>query len=149
MCNFVSFSLLADCCEIALPQGPCQQAFRFPYSLLPNTLPRLGAGRTSIAPMTALHALSPRRTRFQPRQEILEEVVAGLLWMQLDLPRDVGRGEMQAMAHRLVTRIRTGATETMVAAEIADFQLRRFCRPANLPVIRDLTRRSVDAVRGC
>ncbi len=99
--------------------------------------------------MTALHALSPRRTRFQPRQEILEEVVAGLLWMQLDLPRDVGRGEMQAMAHRLVTRIRTGATETMVAAEIADFQLRRFCRPANLPVIRDLTRRSVDAVRGC
>jgi hypothetical protein len=89
-----------------------------------------------------------RRTRFQPRLDIMDEVVAGLLWMQLDLPHDIGRDEMQDLAHRLVSRIRGGAPETSVAAEIAELQCGQFCRPANLPVIRELTRRSIEAVRG-
>ena len=89
-----------------------------------------------------------RRIRFQPRLEILDEVVAGLLWMQLDLPGDVDRDEMQGLANRLVSRIRAGAGETAIATEIAELQSGRFCRPANLPVIRDLTRRSIEAVRG-
>lgn len=98
--------------------------------------------------MTALRALAPRRSRFQPRLEILAEVVAGLLWMQPDLPHDVDRDEMQALAHRLVSRIRAGATDTVIAAEIADMQSRRFCRPANLPVIRELARRAIAATHG-
>lgn len=100
--------------------------------------------------MNALPALQThdRRIRFQPRLEILDEVVAGLLWMQLDLPGDVDRDEMQGLANRLVSRIRAGAGETAIATEIAELQSGRFCRPANLPVIRDLTRRSIEAVRG-
>jgi hypothetical protein len=89
-----------------------------------------------------------RRIKFHPRQEILDEVVAGLLWMQLDLPRDVSRDEMEGFAHRLVTRIRGGANESAIAAEIAGLQAGQFARPANLPVIRDLAQRSMLAVKG-
>jgi hypothetical protein len=89
-----------------------------------------------------------RRTRFQPRLEILDEMVAGLLWLQLDLPGDVGRDEIQDLAHQLVSRIRNGVPETSIAAEIATVQSGQFCRPANLPVIRELTRRSIEAVEG-
>lgn len=89
-----------------------------------------------------------RRIKFHPRQEILDEVVAGLLWMQLDLPRDVSRDEIEAFAHRLILRIRGGAAEASIAAEIAALQSGRFCGHANLPVIRDLARRAMAAVRG-
>jgi hypothetical protein len=89
-----------------------------------------------------------RRIKFHPRQEILDEVVAGLLWMQLDLPRDVGRDEIETFAHRLVTRIRGGANESAIIADIAGLQSHQFCRPADLPVIRDLAQRSMMAVRG-
>ncbi|HEY4077304.1 MAG TPA: hypothetical protein VGM26_10285 [Rhizomicrobium sp.] len=95
--------------------------------------------------------LSPngfRRIKFHPRQEILDEVVAGLLWMQLDLPGDDSRDEIEDFAHRLISRIRGGAPEASIAAEIAALQSHRFCRPANLPVIRDLAQRSMQAVKG-
>src|ERR1700759_3794929 len=82
--------------EIAPLSLFCQQAFRFPYSLLPSTLPRGQRARTNIAAMNALTALhgTGRRHRFFPRLEILNEVVAGFLLMQLDLPGDVDREEM-------------------------------------------------------
>lgn len=98
--------------------------------------------------MNAPQLAGLRRIRFHPRQEILDEVVAGLLWMQLDLPSDVNRDEMQGFARRLVTRIRGGANESAIAAEIAGLQSGPLGRPANLPVIRDLARRSMTAVRG-
>ena len=98
--------------------------------------------------MNAPQLSSLRRIKFHPRQDILDEVVAGLLWMQLDLPRDVCRDEIEGFARRLVARIRGGAPEASIAAEIAALQAGRFCGHANLPVIRDLARRSMLAVRG-
>jgi hypothetical protein len=98
------------------------------------------------APQLSPHGF--RRIKFHPRQEILDEVVAGLLWMQLDLPFDVSRDEIEDFAHRLVSRIRSGATEASIAAEIAALQSSRFCRPANLPMIRDLAQRSIQVVQG-
>src|SRR5580658_3288195 len=50
----------------------------------------------------------PRKSRFNPRLEILDEVVAGFLWMQLDLPEDTSRSELESFAHRLVAHIRAG-----------------------------------------
>ncbi|HVV27307.1 MAG TPA: hypothetical protein VHC40_05015 [Rhizomicrobium sp.] len=96
-----------------------------------------------LAPFHAAH-----RERFRPRREILDEVVAGLLWMQLDLPEDASREEMEDFAHRLVNQIRAGAGETFVAGEIARLQSGQFCRPANLPAIRALAQRSLAAVGG-
>jgi len=88
------------------------------------------------------------KTKFQPRLEILDEVVAGLLWMQLDLPDDTTRDEMEGLAHRLVLRIRGGAGEASVVGEIAGLQNSQLGRPANLPLIRDLAGRTIAVVQG-
>ena len=70
------------------------------------------------------------------------------MWMQLDLPEDVSRIELEDFAHHMVTRIHAGAGEASVATHIVELQLEQFCRHPNLPVIRELARRSMIAVRG-
>lgn len=100
------------------------------------------------APLRAVRPAHGYKTRYRPRLELLDEVVAGLLWMQLDLPRDIARDEMEAFAHRLVSRIRTGAGAAAIAVEIAGLQSGQLGRPANLAVIRDLAGRAIAVVSG-
>jgi hypothetical protein len=90
----------------------------------------------------------PRKSRFNPRLEILDEVVAGFLWMQLDLPEDISRSELEGFAHRLVGRIQAGDGEAAIAGEIAGLQLSQLCRPANPFVTYQLARRAIAAVTG-
>lgn len=87
------------------------------------------------------------RARFNPRAEILDEVVAGLMWMALDLPQDVSRPELERFAHRLVSRIRIGASETAVEREIVCLQSDQLGRPANPATIHRLTGRVMSAVK--
>ena len=98
--------------------------------------------------MSALRSPNSFRGKFHPRQDILDEVVAGLIWMKLDLPGDASRQEIQSFAHGLVSRIGSGGDESAIVAEIAVMQSRQFGRPANLPMIRDLARRAIQAVNG-
>jgi hypothetical protein len=91
--------------------------------------------------------LAPRKIRFNPRADVLDEVVAGFLWMQLNLPERVSRTEIQQFAHRLVTRIKARADQSEVEREIRDLQY-QFCRPADPAAISDLARRSLMAVTG-
>ena len=100
------------------------------------------------APLPELRPVQGCRTKFHPRLDILDEVIAGLLWMQLDLPEDTTRDEMEVLAHRLVSRIRGGATEAAIAVEIAGLQSGQLGRPANLPFIRDLAVRAIAVVSG-
>ena len=53
--------------------------------------------RVAIAQLEPVRrtATPPHRSKFNPRAEILDEVVAGLLWMTLDLPQDVSRPELE------------------------------------------------------
>ena len=88
------------------------------------------------------------KAKFNPRADILNEVVAGLLWMTLDLPQDVSRLELETVAHRLVSQIKFGAGETVVESEIAVLQSDQLGRPANLDVIHGLAVRIMNAVRG-
>ena len=90
----------------------------------------------------------PRKARFNPRLDILDEVVAGFLWMQLDLPEDTSRSELESFAHRLVGRIQAGDGEAAIAGEIAGLQLGQLCRPANPFVVRQLARRAINTVTG-
>jgi hypothetical protein len=92
--------------------------------------------------------LLARKTRFNPRLGILDEVVAGFLWMQLDLPEDTSRSELEGFAHRLVGRIQAGDGEAAIAGEIADLQSGQLCRPANPFVVCQLARRAIAAVNG-
>jgi hypothetical protein len=102
----------------------------------------------SFEPVRRTGAFAPHRTKFNPRASILDEVVAGLLWMTLDLPQDVSRPELEIFAHQLVARIRFGASECAIESEIAFLQSEQFGRPANRDAIRDLAGRVLGAVKG-
>ncbi len=88
-----------------------------------------------------------RRTRFHPRLDLLDEVVAGLLWLQMDVPGDVSRGEIEEIAHQLVTRIRANTGEDVIESELLVLQGLQFCRPANRALLQALARRLVRVVR--
>jgi hypothetical protein len=91
--------------------------------------------------------LAPRRVKFHPRREILDEVVAGFLWMQLNLPEDVSRDELEAFARRLIVRIAAGASQAATESEIAALQRSQFCRPVDPATVCSLAMRSMAAVK--
>jgi hypothetical protein len=89
---------------------------------------------------------SLRGFTFKP--DLMDQVVAGLLWMSLDLPEDVSRPEMEMLARQLVLRIRADTDKAALEQDVALLQLEQFCRPPNFPAIRDVVRRAVTAVNG-
>lgn len=101
----------------------------------------------SFEPARRAGAFQPHRTKFNPRADILDEVVAGLLWMTLDLPQDVSRQELEGFAHQLVARLQFGASACVIESEIASLQCGQLGRPANREAIRDLAGRVVAAVK--
>ena len=102
---------------------------------------------SSFAPSRRTAPLAPHRTKFNPRADILDEVVAGLLWISLDLPPDVSRPELESFAHQLVARIRFGASASAIESEIAFLQSEQLGRPANRDTIRALAIRVIGAVK--
>jgi hypothetical protein len=96
-------------------------------------------------PAAPIHA---HKTKFNPRASILDEVVAGLLWMSLDLPQDISRPELETFAHQLVMRIKFGAGAVAVESEIIFLQSDQLGRPANHDAIHGLAGRIIGAVRG-
>jgi hypothetical protein len=102
-----------------------------------------------LKPARPAATFAPHRARFNPRASILDEVVAGLLWMSLDLPQDVSRPELESFARQMVSRIRFGASDSAIESEIAFLQSEQLGRPANHEAIRDLTDRIMHAVKGC
>jgi hypothetical protein len=78
--------------------------------------------------------------------DLTDQVVAGLLWMALDLPDDVSRREMERLAHHLVLRIRTNVAQPALEQDVALMQLEQFSRAPNFSAIRDLVRRAVTIV---
>jgi hypothetical protein len=90
----------------------------------------------------------PRRVKDSPRALILDQVVAGILWMSLDLPEDTSREELEALAHQLVARIRAGSAESAIETELTLLHSERFCRHADASIIRCLVRRAANIVSG-
>lgn len=101
-------------------------------------------GLQSAGPAPAAPA---HKTQFNPRADILDEVVAGLLWITLDLPADVSRREIEAFAHHLVARIKFGAGEAMVEREIVVLQSDQLGRSVNHDAIHTLAGRIHSAVK--
>ena len=62
------------------------------------------------------------KTRFSPRYSILNEVIAGFLWMEMDLPRDASRDEIEELALRLISSIKAKADEHVIECDLIDFQ---------------------------
>lgn len=105
-------------------------------------------------PSTASLNIAPARVRVVPAdrmkalsQDVMDEAVAGLLWMHLKVPKDASRDELQDYAHEIVRRVHAGAPETAIADYIRTLQSDRLCELPNLPAIHDLARRTVGVVR--
>ncbi len=92
-------------------------------------------------------AAPPAKKKFNPRLEILDEVVAGIFWMSLDLPEDASRDEMEEFARHLAHRVRSGAGESAIAAEIDFLQRGQFCRPLDSARAVELARRAIAIVK--
>jgi len=106
---------------------------------------RAAAREFEGAPRTATVS---RRLRYHPRSDILDEVIAGFIWMDLNLPEDASLPELESFAHRLIARIRSNANQAAVESELAVLQKVQFCRAVAPAVIRSLASRSIAIVRG-
>lgn len=145
--------------EFALSNRLCQQSFHIPYNFLTKTLPRQRAIRISLTSMNlqaplpnvrfAHRAPAPaRNAKDISRFLILNQVVAGILWMSLDLPRNVSRQTIEALAHQLIARIRAGAAEPAIEAELTLLYSQHFYCRADIVAIHNVVRRAANIVRG-
>jgi len=89
------------------------------------------------------------KKRGRCRQQVLDEVVIGFFWIYLDLPSDITRVEIEALARRLIGRIRMGANEAAIAIALGIHQRSEYGRPVDADVMRKLAQRTVAAVKGC
>jgi hypothetical protein len=98
-------------------------------------------------PPPPAHTTRWGKIRFSPRHTILNEVIAGFLWMDMDLPQDVSRDEIEDLARRLISSIEAKADEHVIEGALVHFQrnqLYKSTKPLNL---RKLAQRAVVAVK--
>ena len=100
---------------------------------------------TSVFVATHADRLSHRR--YAPKRNVLLEVVAGFLWLYLDLPADLTREELDMAAEQLVSNVLANGEEMALVAELARIQCNQFCGVANQRNLEFLARRTLSLVR--
>ena len=88
-------------------------------------------------------ASSGRPARPDRRQCLANEVLAGFLWMSLDLPEDTDLDEIKQLALDLAERMRAGGNEAVIAAQLEFVQRHQFCRPVDVARLMVVARRTV------
>jgi len=94
-------------------------------------------------PASRLAAQSSRQVRPDRRQRVVNEVMAGFLWMSLDPPDDTNLDEIKQLALDLTQRIRAGGNETEIAAQLEYVQRNQLCRPVNSARLMTIAKRAV------
>ena len=82
--------------------------------------------------------LRPRKRRYAPRRNLLCEVVAGFLWLALEIPKEFSKEDVEDIALRLIARIRAGSTAAQLEQEMLTLQrslLHRFGNAQNIHLI--------------
>jgi len=83
------------------------------------------------------------RVRYNPRRDMTDEALAGLLWMSLDVPEDTTLDEMKSVAQQLGQLIRCGAGAALVESQLDYWQRLHFCRFVKADQLRALARRAI------
>jgi hypothetical protein len=78
---------------------------------------------------------------------IRDEVLAGHLWMRLDVPTDASRGELERHARELIAQIGDDDSQAAVEQRIRVLQVQKLCRPVNLASVSELAKESIAVVR--
>jgi hypothetical protein len=84
-----------------------------------------------------------RQVRPDRRQRVVNEVMAGFLWMSLDPPDDTNLDEIKQLALDLAQRIRAGGNESEIAAQLEYVQRHQLCRPVDPARLKGIARRAV------
>jgi hypothetical protein len=90
-------------------------------------------------------ALNPRREL--ERSAIASEVIAGFLWMSLDLPDDVSLNEILTFATHLQVLARTGVAEHLLITQLNQLQREQFLLGASPERMKTLARRVLGFAR--
>jgi len=93
--------------------------------------------------LPALPDQASRPARPDRRQRVANEVMAGFLWMSLDLPDDANLDEIKELACDLAQRLGAGGNETVIAAHLEYVQRNQFCRPADPARLMIVAKRAV------
>lgn len=78
---------------------------------------------------------------------VLQETIAGLIWLYLDLPADASRDEVEDYADELIACIREGAKADVLEQRIRHLHFQRFCISSNARAMHTLVERSVAILR--
>lgn len=78
---------------------------------------------------------------------VLQETIAGLIWLYLDLPPDASRGEVEEYADELIACIREGAPCHVLEQKVRYLHFQRFCVTSNSHALRTLVERSIAILR--
>lgn len=84
--------------------------------------------------------------RYSPRRELLDEVLAGFLWMSLDPPEETSIDELKIVARKLAMNIRAGAREDDVSHQLERLQKSYFSRKPRPEVLRAIAKVSIGLV---
>ena len=103
-----------------------------------------------VAPAVRASCLAPmqlRTGREISRTHILNQIIAGIMWLSLDLPTDVSREELEALAHRLIALIRAGPRGSSIKTEFQILYVETFNRSTDASRIQCLIQRAESIVR--
>lgn len=78
---------------------------------------------------------------------VLQETIAGLIWLYLDLPADASRQEVEEYADELIACIRGSEGFDAIERTIRHLHVQRFCISSNARSLRILVERSIAIVR--
>ena len=87
-----------------------------------------------------------RKRRYAPRRNLLCEVVAGFLWMALEIPKEFSKEDVEDIAIRLIAKIRAGSTASQIEQEMLALQRSRLHRFGNVQNIHLIAPRLLSVV---
>lgn len=73
---------------------------------------------------------------------VLREIIAGYIWLYLNVPNDASSAEIEEYAGILINRIRSGASEDTLVSEMRALQVQRLCQISNVSSISSLIKRT-------
>ena len=87
------------------------------------------------------------KRRYCPRRDLLCEIVAGLLWIALEIPEEFSRKDVEAVARSLIGKVKAGCGVERIEQEMLRLQRFQLCRIGEADRHRAVVQRLVAAIR--
>ena|SRR5438067_1512461 len=92
-------------------------------------------------------AWEKEKRRYRPRRDVLCEVVAGFLWIALEIPEEASREEVEGVASVLIENVKADCGEGRVEEEVLRLQRFQLCRSGDPERVRAIVPQLMSAIR--